>query len=226
MAFCSECGNDIGTDKFCSKCGKSSGDINPDIKKKDRDITKAVIRLKVLSKDSSSLIIPYDIKMYEEALHKISDEKFGSFSASLNRYKKVTEINRLLEIDQKVTDKMLERAYSNDFKKGSSNLKNTAGKALGFISLFIIVFGVFKLIRLENESSSPSNNQIDIKKKESSIPDGVSSSCFCMDALSGGTIYGATYEQKSKCRKMFICWNNAQADCLMSTSQIWYECIR
>tara|TARA_B110000285_G_C15016155_1_gene559171 strand:+ start:167 stop:514 length:348 start_codon:yes stop_codon:yes gene_type:complete len=68
--------------------------------------------------------------------------------------------------------------------------------------------------------SSPSNNQ-----KESSIPDGVSSSCFCMDALAGGTNYGATYKQKSMCKKMFICWNNAQADCLLGTSQVWYECI-
>lgn len=28
-----------------------------------------------------------------------------------------------------------------------------------------------------------------------------------------------------KCRKIFIYWDNAQADCLMGTSQIWYEFI-
>ena len=58
----------------------------------------------------------------------------------------------------------------------------------------------------------------------SSIPDGVSSACYCMDALSGGKIYNSSASY-SKCKKMFICWDNAQADCMLGTSQVWYECI-
>ena len=62
-------------------------------------------------------------------------------------------------------------------------------------------------------------------KGKSNFPDGVTSACFCTDALSGGSIYGSTTEQKRKCKRMFICWDNAQADCMLGTSQVWYECI-
>jgi len=159
MAFCSECGNDIGTDKFCSKCGKSSDGINPDIKKDDRDITEAVIHLKALSNLSSSVIIPDDIKMYEEALFKINDEKFRSFSASLNRYKKVTEINRHLEIDQKVTDKMLKRAYGKDFKKDSSN-KASAGKAIGIFVMFLFIVFCGLVIKKQMQPDPPQKQNV------------------------------------------------------------------
>jgi hypothetical protein len=96
---------------------------------------------------------------------------------------------------------------------------------------FYLIFGIFTLITMvsclpkKKSSSVSSQSSYTETQKESSIPDGVSSACFCMDALSGGSIYDSTYEQKSKCRKMFICWDNAQADCLMGTSQVWYECI-
>ena len=47
--FCSEYGNDIGTDKFLSKCGTSTNGSKPKQDKKKRDISKAIIHLKGLS---------------------------------------------------------------------------------------------------------------------------------------------------------------------------------
>tara|TARA_B110000238_G_scaffold1390_1_gene1289 strand:+ start:30 stop:755 length:726 start_codon:yes stop_codon:yes gene_type:complete len=64
------------------------------------------------------------------------------------------------------------------------------------------------------KKSSPSN-------KKSNEP---SSACFCMDALSGGEIYGANAEQRSKCRKMYICFDNANTDCLLGASNTWDKC--
>jgi hypothetical protein len=64
------------------------------------------------------------------------------------------------------------------------------------------------------KKSSPSN-------KKSNEP---SSACFCMDALSGGEIYGANAEQRSKCRKMYICSDNARTDCLLGASNTWDKC--
>ena len=162
MAFCSECGNDIETDKFCSKCGKSSDGINPDIKKEDRDITEAVIHLKALSNLSSSVILPDDIKMYEEALFKINDEKFRSFSASLKVDKRVTEINRLLEIDQKVTRKMLGRdstqsaiteVEKKEQTKSPTNKVSKSDRFIAFTLFSVLILLVFYIsIRMTNNT--------------------------------------------------------------------------
>jgi len=146
MAFCSECGNDIGTDKFCSECGSSNDGIKPKQDKKERDISKAIIHLKGLSNTRGNVIIPDDIKMYEEALNKISNQKFVSFTISLNRYKKVQEINRHLEIDQEITDKMLERANDKDFKKGLPKPSVGLGGCLLRIIPFILALFIGLLI--------------------------------------------------------------------------------
>jgi hypothetical protein len=52
----------------------------------------------------------------------------------------------------------------------------------------------------------------------------VSSACFCMDALAGGSLYNPTTKQVRQCKTMYKCWNNAQADCLLGTSNIWTKC--
>lgn len=67
----------------------------------------------------------------------------------------------------------------------------------------------------------PKPKKSSTSNKKSNEP---SSACFCMDALSGGEIYGANAEQRSKCRKMYICFDNANTDCLMGTSNTWDKC--
>ena len=60
--------------------------------------------------------------------------------------------------------------------------------------------------------------------KSSSIPAGVSSACRCMDALSGANQLNPTATQVLQCRRMYICWQNAQADCMLGSSNVWTSC--
>lgn len=50
-----------------------------------------------------------------------------------------------------------------------------------------------------------------------------SAACQCLRALSGESGYE---KLKGKCRKMYICWYNAQIDCMMGTSTIFTKCNR
>ena len=68
------------------------------------------------------------------------------------------------------------------------------------------------------------NKPVNRENSRNDIPTGVSSSCFCSDALSGGNLYDPTSSQISKCRKMYICWDNAYTDCLMGTEHVWTTC--
>ncbi len=125
MAFCRDCGNDIGTDKFCSKCG-TEDKANP--KTKPRIIDRSEINkycegyFKEMANDKKSLIIESDIPLYLNAIDKLDDEQFQSFRKELTRRRKVTELNKLLNIDIEITNEMLSRAYKNkdDFKKITS----------------------------------------------------------------------------------------------------------
>jgi hypothetical protein len=72
-------------------------------------------------------------------------------------------------------------------------------------------------------SSSP---QVDSSQdSDSNIPDGVSPSCFCMDALSGANLFKPNSTQIQQCRRMYICFENAQADCLLGSDNVWRECL-
>jgi len=51
-----------------------------------------------------------------------------------------------------------------------------------------------------------------------------SAACRCMDALSGANQFNPTATQRTKCRMMYICWQNAQTDCLLGTSNVWTSC--
>ena len=59
------------------------------------------------------------------------------------------------------------------------------------------------------------------KNKKESIPEGVSSACFCADYFNGSNSYGQTSSQKQKCNKMYICLANAMKDCIGGTSNVW-----
>ena len=102
MAFCRDCGNDIGTDKFCSKCG-TEDKANP--KTKPRIIDRSQINkycegyFKEMANDKKSLIIESDIPLYLNAIDKLDDEQFQSFRKELTRRRKVTELNKFLNID-------------------------------------------------------------------------------------------------------------------------------
>ena len=90
---------------------------------------------------------------------------------------------------------------------------------IGLISLGILGF-ILGLPSETNNSSKESSNS----SNSFNVPAGVSSACYCMDALSGGKIYNSSANY-NKCKKMFICWDNAQADCMFGTSRVWNECI-
>ena len=60
--------------------------------------------------------------------------------------------------------------------------------------------------------------------KSNSGTAGVSTACRCMDALTGGSIFSPTATQIAKCRRMYICWQNAQADCMLGSSNVWTSC--
>lgn len=85
-------------------------------------------------------------------------------------------------------------------------------------------FDCYRLVELNiNEWVREEQNvEQDQSSGESS---GESSACRCMKALSG-VDYGEEYTKiRSKCRTMFICFDNAHTDCMMGTSRVWYECI-
>jgi hypothetical protein len=57
------------------------------------------------------------------------------------------------------------------------------------------------------------------------MPAGVTPACFCTSVMSDADIYEYTSNQANKCQTMYICWDNAYIDCLMSTEQVWVECV-
>ncbi len=63
-----------------------------------------------------------------------------------------------------------------------------------------------------------------IEKPKSTMPEGVKPACFCMDALSGGNLYNPTSDQITKCRRMYKCFGNANADCMLGTESVWTRC--
>ena len=97
-----------------------------------------------------------------------------------------------------------------------------------FIALIVIgVFGLYAYLSTFNEkpykySNPPSSTTS--PSKSNSVPAGVSSACFCQDALTGGSIFSPTATQVAKCRRMYICWQNAQADCMLGSSNVWTSC--
>ena len=113
----------------------------------------------------------------------------------------------------------------------SGSLLFRAKKVFNFLVIFSAIVGTIYLtstITLSyNQASSTyqSSNDPSTNDKGGIVTEGVTSDFFCMDALSGGEIYRASTKQKSQCKSMFKCWANAQADCLLGTSQVWYECI-
>ena len=84
------------------------------------------------------------------------------------------------------------------------------------------------LIELKNSKTFNYDSLLRVIKKnykiipnESSIPEGVSSACFCADYFNGANSYGQTSSQKQKCNKMYICLANAMKDCIGGTSNVW-----
>ena len=288
MAFCSNCGINIGNSKFCSECGEKNlkHDISTEepneIEKKDKNIPKIKTLedlkkhlnqndnspilgeitlnkvwekrlknplLKFRTLDDEDLVLtkggiymseitksysfeknqnnPLELKYFDAS--KRFDSKNGKYTFRFKNDVDKDSLDVLLNFINKISESRIgeiNKVKQNPKTKSQQNLETESKNKSVLTFVVIIISVVISFVVLsENKSSSPSNIQIDNNKTESSIPDGVSAACFCMDALSGGSIYGSTYEQKSKCRKMFICWDNAQADCLMGTSQIWYECI-
>ncbi len=70
-------------------------------------------------------------------------------------------------------------------------------------------------LNIQSEYTTPKTNN---------IPAGVSTACYCQDALSGGNIYNSSSDY-IKCKRMYICFENAQADCMFGTSRVWTTCI-
>ena len=87
------------------------------------------------------------------------------------------------------------------------------------LTYFLLIIFISTSCVTENKKSNkePNNNS-------NTVPEGVSSACFCMDALAGGSLYNPTTKQVRQCKAMYKCWNNAQADCLLGTSNIWTKC--
>lgn len=243
LKFCSECGeiNKVKYSKTNSQQNlKTESNNKSDLTFENikveyfesREIDNYINHLKYLIKSKNSVLNQDDLFLYEKTLRSLPEDRFKKLNfPKFVLLNKVIDINRYLGIEENITNKQLGRSYEGGKlpdKLKVSNIKSEKKpwyKKWWGILITLLLIGVLLRVIFPDPSSSSSNNQIDNMKKESSLPDGVSSACFCMDALSGGSIYGSTYEQKSKCRKMFICWDNAQADCLMGTSQIWYECI-
>jgi len=172
MAFCKECGNDIETSKFCSVCGTPNNESKSNHNTQDRDITKAIIHLKALSNNISSVIMPDDIEVYTKALNKISEEKFKSFTTNLRIFKKVKDINKHLEISDDITKKMLDRGKVKDLQKGKSKDLNLT--KIGVI--FVIAVSVVGLIIKTNsnprsieEIKAESEKKMQIREKNREI---------------------------------------------------------
>jgi hypothetical protein len=102
-----------------------------------RDLKWAEIHFKGLANTKNSLIIHQDVEMYLDALKKINDDKFTYFMSNIDRYKKVDEINRHLEIDENITKDQKERTKKEGFKSDLPE-KTSITKVLGVLILIVI----------------------------------------------------------------------------------------
>ena len=93
-----------------------------------------------------------------------------------------------------------------------------------FLGFVLAIINPQSDLRDKIESSFKNTSNSSSKNSQSSYPNGVSSACFCMDALSGGNNYKPTAKQVTQCRTMYKCWGNAKADCLSGSSNVWTRC--
>ena len=122
-------------------------------------------------------------------------------------------------------DKANGNPKNTDFKKNKTLKEEwnrfTKGQKIGYVVLCIVIFGVFSNIF----NSSGSTNSTNLKNSSiESYPSGVSTACFCADYFNGANSYGQSPSQKQKCRKMYICLDNAMVDCMGGTSSVWTRC--
>lgn len=76
----------------------------------------------------------------------------------------------------------------------------------------------------KQSSSVSSQSSYSESQEESSLTYEPSFSCFCKDILGDYPVFASTNEQKSKCKKTFICRENAVYDCLTGRSRVWDKC--
>lgn len=152
MAFCSECGTDIGSSKFCSECGfkvENTSNKISDSKKEtnqskpaqefydSRNIDRYLEHLRKLAENKKSVIIEEDLVVYEKTLRSIPEEDFKRFYVpSFVKLKSVKDINKYLGVDVDFTSTQIGRAYKSgkapeaytrSFKSEKETSKN-AGK--------------------------------------------------------------------------------------------------
>lgn len=230
MKFCTNCGKNIGDNNFCGNCGtknlkyKSPTTYTEEVKviSETRDIEKYIRHLKTLVDSRSSLIVDDDLKVYRKVLLSLSEEKFRKidFIKFIN-FKRVNDINSYLEIESTFTEKQIRRHYK-DGKIPNKFTTNTPKSK--FSILFLLLLFVVSLLFVFSEKGDSEKYELNIQQENYEYPEGVSPSCFCMDSLTGGKMYKSTPLQKTRCRRMYICWENAQYDCLLNTENVWTEC--
>jgi|GEM_PF-3916866 len=118
-------------------------------------------------------------------------------------------------------DILLSFALETSFRKSKNNndSENQPDHYDSFLSLtdseiVDIFWGV--LIKLQNKFIEQS---IKVNLKEQGQQE--SSACQCMRAFSGERGYESMI---GKCRKMYICFENAKIDCMLGTSSVWTKC--
>lgn len=232
--YCINCGNKISeNDNFCFKCGAQTKKENINLIKQDdaettSNLNKESSNNNPANKKSYNQNQTIDLKVFSDKCVSCStsiDEK--SFKVLNNKPYCIKCFNRYSYQSTSSNNEFITSDLDNDINQISDEKIESDG--CGFKLLFIIGFLSVVIIGgylfIDWTHSNKFIPQPSKAKNISNYPNGVSSACFCMDALSGGSKYGASYEQKVKCRTMFKCWDNAQADCLLKTSRVWYECI-
>jgi len=178
-----------------------------------------------------------DIDQANSLLSKLKQPKEPSFSKKA--------LLKTPDFSKSKFEEIAKPSFSNTSKsqnkiendKVNGNPKNTANKKnktlkehwnswsnvqkIGYVVLCIVIFGVFSNIF----NSSGSTNSTNLKNSSiESYPSGVSTACFCADYFNGANSYGQSPSQKQKCRKMYICLDNAMVDCMGGTSSVWTRC--
>lgn len=62
-----------------------------------------------------------------------------------------------------------------------------------------------------------------IKSQPANTNSDLSPACQCAKVLASPNQYSS--DLRIKCRRMYICWENANIDCMMGTETVWYECV-
>jgi len=92
----------------------------------------------------------------------------------------------------------------------------------GYVIFCVFIFAV--VFNFMDSSSNNTSNYNSTNSKKETFPSGVSTACFCADYFNGGNMYDHTPSQNSKCRKMYICLDNAMSDCMSGNSSFWDRC--